>query len=119
MAVLLSMDAASQAQRPWELLGEAEVNGQVDHDVIEVKNAGTFRTIQIRVKGGVLNFLRVTVHFTTGKDREVEMVAIIPDGGQTRAIDLPGNKRKIRTVESWYAKAGWSKGPALALFGQR
>jgi hypothetical protein len=45
----------------------------------------------------------------------------IPQGGESRAIDLKGvGKRKLRTVEFWYESKGFLTGKAdVTLFGQR
>ena len=68
---------------------------------------GGFRAIQLRVLNGPVRFLRVVVHYGNGADQELSLRALIPAGGTTRAIDLPGDRRIIRSVEFWYSKANW------------
>ncbi len=123
-ALLFGLSTASQAQGPGggrlEVLGDSHVDGAVDHDKIQVgRYDGAFRAIQIRVEGGAVRFQRVIVHFGNGGDMRVQMRSVIPDGGQTRIIDLPGDRRLIKSVEFWYAKASWNRRPTVTLLGLR
>jgi hypothetical protein len=42
------------------------------------------------------------VHFGNGSDQRIELRNTIPAGGESRAIDLEGQDRVIRSVEFWY-----------------
>ena len=122
LLLLIGLSVAAQAQRPrWEYLGEANVDGAVDHDNIAVTGArGEFRAIQIRVEKGPIEFDRVVVHYGNGVSEPVPVHAVIPAGGQTRAIDLPGQRRIIERVEFWYARANLrSRRPRVRLWGMR
>jgi hypothetical protein len=128
--LLITLSIASAAQRRdderrrgnegrWELLGRATVNGRADHDRIFVSNRGSFRQIQLGVKGGTIEFQRVVVHFDNGEDHQLEIRDRIPDKGKTRVIDLPGDRRRIRSVEFWYSKETWRSRPIVNVWGQR
>jgi len=91
-----------------EFLGEAHVDGAVDHDNIRVTGArGEFRAIQIRVDNAPVDFDRVVVHFGDGQSVPVQLKYRINPGRETRVIDLPGNRRIIQSVEFWYLRAHW------------
>jgi hypothetical protein len=101
-------------------LGDAHVDGRVDHDSIHVgRSDGKFRAIQLRVSGGAIEFERVVVHYGNGSTEELAIRSTIPDGGSTRLIDLPGDRRVIQSVELWYSKASWSHHPKVTLYGAR
>ncbi len=118
--VLASVTPAAYAQRGWERLGTAHVDGNRDHDNITVgARDGRFRAIQLRVRGGAVEFERVVVHYGNGEPEEVVVRERIPDGGTTRAIDLRGDRRVIRSVELWYGRAGWRRRPEVRLYGRR
>jgi hypothetical protein len=123
--VLLSLSIVSGAQRRdrdedrWEQLGRATVNGRVDHDRIFVNSRASFRALQLGVKGGTIEFQRVVVHFENGADHELPVPDRIQAGGKTRVIDLPGDRRRIRSVEFWYAKETWRSRPFVNLWGRR
>jgi len=104
----------------WEYLGQANVDGRRDHDLIRVNARGAFRAIQLQVQGGEIEFQRVVVHFENGADTEVPVRDRIQAGGRTRSIDLPGDQRRIRSVEIWYSKDNWGRRrPSLRVYGQR
>lgn len=105
-------------QERWEYLGQSNVDGKRDHDNIRVKARGYFQALQLRVQGGEIEFQRVVVHFENGADSEVEIRDRIRAGGQTRAIDLPGDNRRIDSVEVWYGRGNWGRSrPNLRLYG--
>src|SRR5262245_2542604 len=120
LLLLFTLSLTSYAQRGrWEHLGQAHVDGKEDHDKIHVKNGGSFTALQLGIKGGAIDFERVVVHFDNGGDMELSIRDRIAEGGKTRVIDLPGNRRKIKSVEFWYARAGWRARPTVNLWGRR
>jgi len=101
-------------------LGDAHVDGRTDHDSIKVgRSAGGFRAIQLRVSGGAVNFDRVIVRYGNGTQDEIQVRNRIPDGGRTRIIDLPGDRRIITSLDLWYGKDKWSRRPKVTLYGVR
>ena len=129
--LLLALSIVSDAQRRrdderrrgdedrWEQLGRSHVDGRVDHDKIIVNRRESFRALQLGVKGGAIDFQRVVVHFDNGADHELDIRDRIPDRGKTRVIDLPGDRRRIRSVEFWYSKERWRSRPFVNLWGRR
>jgi hypothetical protein len=117
----LAFSAALHAQEGrWDYLGDAHVDGAQDHDSIHVgKHDGRFRAIQLRVSGGAIYFERVVVHFGDHTQEELIIRDKIPSGGSTRAIDLPGDRRVIESVELWYGKDRWEHRPKVSLYGIR
>ncbi|MGH9546599.1 MAG: hypothetical protein ACRD23_15435 [Terriglobales bacterium] len=96
------------------------MDGSVDHDSIRVgRSDGTFRAIQLRISGGAINFERVIVRYGNGTQQEIPIRARIPNGGHTRAIDLPGDRRIIQSVDLWYGKDRWTSRPKVTLYGMR
>jgi hypothetical protein len=119
LAFVLAFSTSLYAQR-WDYLGDAHVDGGQDHDSIHVgSHEGRFRAIQLRVSGGAVYFERVIVHFNNGSHEELIIRDHIPSGGATRAIDLPGERRVIESVELWYGKDRWEHRPKVSLFGIR
>jgi hypothetical protein len=84
-----------------------------------VTNRGSFRGLQFGVKGGAIEFQRVVVHFENGGDSDLPMRERIEDRGRTRVIDLPGDRRRIRSIEFWYSKEGWRSRPMVNVWGRR
>ncbi len=94
------------AQKDWQMLGEQEVNGQNDFDVISVgAKEGKFKQITLAVVDGAMNLDAMTVHFKNGKDLEIQGAVTFDEGSWTQVIDLPGNKRGITKITLRYSKA--------------
>ncbi len=118
LTLMTNAQRRNNNQERWEYLGQSNVDGTRDHDNIRVNARGAFQAIQLRVQGGEIEFQRVVVHFENGADSEVELRDRIRAGGQTRAIDLPGDDRRIQSVEVWYGRGNWGRSrPNLRLYG--
>jgi len=102
-AVMVSVATSASAQRGWTMLGQRAVTDRADHDVIAVTSErGTFKQIKLSVQRASVDFRRVVVHFGNGDKQELEMKNTIRAGGETRAIDIDGTDRVIKSVEFWY-----------------
>jgi len=87
----------------WEKLGSRKVKHGVDRDVIHVgSKEGTFTAIKFTVKKAGIHFMDMKVHFMNGDVIDVKIRKLIPRGGETRIIDLPGKNRMIEKVVFWY-----------------
>ena len=115
--LVLALCTSVYAQRGrWTYLGDSHVDGAQDHDSIKVgRSAGTYRAIQLRIRGGAINFERVIVRYGNGSQEEIPIRARIPDGGQTRVIDLPGERRIIRSLRPLVRKGQLEKAPQSEL----
>jgi hypothetical protein len=105
LALVIIMGCAGRAHgmTGWDLLGTRQVTDRLDHDVIVVGGGrGDYRRIKIAVQRAPIDFHRVVVHFGNGGQQRVELRNTIAAGGETRAIDLDGADRVIRSVEFWY-----------------
>ena len=121
LVFVLALCTSLHARRErWEYLGNSHVDGSQDHDSIKVgRSAGTYRAIQLRISGGASDFERVIVRYGNGTPVEIAIRSRIPDGGQTRVIDLPGERRIIQSLDLWYGRDKWSRRPKLSLYGLR
>jgi hypothetical protein len=121
LCLIVASSTSLYAQRAHMVhLGDASVDGARDRDTINVgRRAGAFRAIQLRVHGGAVNFDRVIVRYGNGAQEELQIRSTIPSGGQTRIIDLPGERRIIQSIDFWYGKANWLRRPRVSLYGVR
>jgi hypothetical protein len=112
--------AARGYGRGWTLLGERRVTDKLDHDTIAVTaTRGDFHRLQLRVLERPVQFHKVVVHFGNGESQELELREVIRAGGRSRAIDLSGGDRVIRTIDLWYdAQSVAGKGALVRVFGQ-
>lgn len=118
----LTLAAMAQPRHERVLLGEAHVDGGIDHDRIVVTAArGEYRAIQFRVENAAIDFDRVVVHFGNGSSERIALRRRIPAGQETRIIDLPGARRVIESIEFWYGRGKWEnpRRPRVVVFGFR
>ena len=103
VALMFYMAPAAHPQ-PWIFLGQAHVDGQHDHDNIEVgKTAGRYRFLQVRVHNAPIEFDRIVVHYGNGEPEVLQVRDLIRAGGHSRAIALQGD-RFVKSFELWYGK---------------
>lgn len=118
LLIVIGLGGSALAQHGrWQFLGSSHVDGNSDHDKINVNNGQTCRAIQLRVSGSAIQFDKVVVRYGNGTQQELALHNKIPAGGQSRSIDLPGAQRAIDRVELWYEKASWGSKPEVQLYG--
>jgi hypothetical protein len=113
---------AGQAQAAtWVLLGRRQVNGGLDFDQINVgRAAGVFDRIRLKVTGNDLMIYDLDVRYGNGANDDIPVRLLIPQGGQTRDIDLRANNRFIRHVRFTYGKFANGRGATFVeLWGRR
>ncbi len=118
--VVLALPETAEAAQ-WVKLGTSRVNGAVDVDRIQVgQGAGMFRSLRVRVRGNALRLFDLSVRYGNGKEDHIPVRALIPQGGQTRVLDLAGGNRFIRYVQFTYGRIPNGQGPTFVdLFGRR
>ena len=128
MALVSPVHAQQVVQPPpakaghWVLLGRTQANHTADHDGIVISGPfDNFRRIQFRVTDAPLNIQRMVVTYGNGKPDQIELRQNIPQGGQSRVIDLRGvGTRHIRRIDFWYSTKGFLKGRAdVTVFGMK
>ena len=87
----------------WTKLGERWVDGVRDRDVIPVgARDGTFRRIMIVVEHSALEMYDVMIHFSDGSHFSPPTRLVFSPNTRSQIVDLPGNRRAIRSVEFKY-----------------
>lgn len=119
LIVVLAVAAAPHSVKGWVLLGQRTVSDRADHDIIAVTGArGHFKQIKLTVQRASVDFHRVVVHYGNGDDQRLELRNTIPAGGETRAIDLEGGERVLKSVEFWYDANTRGRRALVRLWGQ-
>lgn len=109
-----TVTTVAETSRPWELLGVKKVNYGLDRDEIDVTaQEGFFTGLKIKVKRSPINMHKLAVHFGNGEVQEIELRENFRAGGESRILDLPGNKRVIRKVVIWYDTKNLARGKGL------
>lgn len=120
-ATALFATESQAGHEAWVYLGRRKVNGFNDFDRIPVgRGEGRFRKIRLLVKGNDLFINDLDVRFGNGENQDIRVRSFIPQGGQTRAIDLAGGRRFIQNVRFHYGKPRNGRGATFVeLWGRR
>jgi hypothetical protein len=105
----------------WRFLGSVKAGHSGDHDEIIVSGPyDSYRRLKIKVTNSPLNMQKMAVVYFDGAPENIQIKDNIPEGGESRAIDLKGGKRKIRSVQFWFETKGFLNGKAeVTLFGEK
>jgi hypothetical protein len=117
---LLFTGLSFAAQSRWELLGRQEVDFKRDHDRINVgRHEGRFRQLRIRVQGGSIEMNRMVVTFTNGETFSPQLRRRFEEGSDSHVIDLPGDRRTIKSIDFNYHSSNRREGKAtVAVYGR-
>jgi hypothetical protein len=90
--------------RGWTLLGEQTISGRIDRDRIVVGRAeGSFTKLMLVGQDSDFELLDFEVTFANGERwRPARLAHYFREGQRTRAIDLPGARRKIAHINLRY-----------------
>jgi len=87
----------------WIRLGCKDVRFVIDRDTVRVGRAeGRFSAIRLKVRRAPVEVLNLRVTFGNGTRMDVPVRELVPPGGTSRIIDLPGNNRGIDRIEMIY-----------------
>jgi hypothetical protein len=87
----------------WVKLGERDVNGNVDKDVITVgAYDGKFAKLTLLVDKSDLELLDFEIVFGNGEKHNPNVKHYFKEGARTRVLDLPGDERIIKTINLKY-----------------
>ncbi len=105
--------APTAAQARWEQLGCKKVGFLVDKDVIHVgRGEGRFRSIRLLVSGNKVHMMDLKVIYANGQPDDIPVRDEIRAGGQTKPLDLKGERRAIKEIEMVYRSQPSFKGEA-------
>jgi len=104
----------------WKKLGERTVNGKLDKDTIVVgADDGFFTAIQVKVENSSLDMRDIKVNFGNGSSFSPDTRVRFDANTKSRVIDLPGEKRIIKSVEFKYSNVPGGGNARVELWGRR
>lgn len=112
--------SASAQVGNWEKLGQQKVNFKSERDVIKCSSSKTYSALKIKVEEAPVEFESVQVRYANGSTQDIELRNVIRAGGESRVINLTGNKRAIKEIVFRYKTQKVSKGKAqVEVWGRR
>jgi hypothetical protein len=113
ISLSLSLAGLAQAANQWQLLGRQEVNFRGDHDRIDVgRREGRFKELQLRVNGAPMEMQKMVVTFGNDETFTPTVRHRFDANSKTRTIDLPGDRRTIKSIDFDYASIDRRQGRA-------
>jgi hypothetical protein len=103
----------SRDREGWELLGKGEADFKKDRDRIDIgRREGTFRALRLVVRGAPLEMSDMVVTFGDGQTFSPKIKQNFDERTTSREIDLPGDRRAIRSVDFTYRSPDRGEGRA-------
>ena len=119
-AIVVLGGTPTGAQARWERLGCQKVGFLADKDVIRVgRDEGRFKSIRLQVSGNKVYMNDLKVVYSNGEPDDIPVRSEIRAGGQTRALDLRGERRAIKAIEMKYRSQPSFKGQATVCVDAR
>jgi hypothetical protein len=114
------LSAAEESRGPWELLGRQEADFRKDHDRIDVgRHEGRFKQLQIRVDEAPVEIRNMVITFNDGKTFKPSLRHRFDERSKSHVIDLPGNRRVIKSIDFDYRSTNRREGKAIvAVYGR-
>jgi hypothetical protein len=104
----------------WVRIGASHVDGAKDHDTLTVgADNGSFSAVQLRVKDSDIVLADMKITFGDDKTFEPNLRLVFNENTRSRIIDLPGDKRVIKTVDYTYGNLPGGGAADVVLFGLR
>lgn len=101
----------------WELIGTRQVNFRTERDTVFAHGHERYRQIMVCAYRRPVRLYDLDVRFGNGMRQDVPVRAVLDAGQCTRAIDLFGRHRDIRSVSFIYRSLGrgwgYHHGPAV------
>jgi hypothetical protein len=120
LLVAAPLGAAQESRGRWELLGRQEADFRNDHDRIDVgRQEGRFKQLQIRVDEGPVEIRNLVVTFNDGRTFKPNLRHRFDERSKSQVIDLPGNRRVIKSIDFDYRSTSRREGKAIvAVYGR-
>jgi hypothetical protein len=94
-----SSSPRSRESGDWTLIGQRNIDFSREHETIDIASDRHFRTLRVEVKGGPLHVSDMLVTFGDGSTFSPQLRSDFTEGSGSRAIDLPGEARRIERIE--------------------
>lgn len=110
---------AAQDRGRWETLGRAQADFKRDHDRVDVRHDKKFRQLDIRVEGAPVEIHRMVVTFANGEKFEPKIKKRFDESSRSHTIDLPGDRRTIKSIDFDYSSPNRREGKAtVEIYGR-
>lgn len=90
----------------WSMIGQKSVKRVSEYDDFTPPGSGIYSALKLKILNSRVQFDRIVIEFETGRNMDIPLNVVIPENGESRIIDLPGERRKIRRIRFKYNTKG-------------
>jgi hypothetical protein len=90
----------------WQLVGEKQVDRVKEWDDFYPKGNGIYSAFKLKILNSRVKFDKMVIVYDNGRRQEVSLRSEIPQNGESRVVDVEGERRKIRKISFKYSTAG-------------
>lgn len=122
LSFFLSPEHAGAKQSwAWILLGQREINYDLNEDFIDLgARSGFYRRLQLKVANGNLLIDRLELRYRNGMTEEIELRHHFRPGDDVLVINLQGQRRILDHITVFYETDGYpADRTMLYIFGNR
>jgi hypothetical protein len=101
-SVAMIATTAFDARSRWDKLGERQVAGPADRDVIAIARRERYARIKLVVEHSAVELDELVIVFGNGETFSPGTRLVFGEGTTSREIDLPGGLRHIARIELRY-----------------
>jgi hypothetical protein len=83
----------------WTLIAQRSIDFSSDRESIDVGSDRRFHALRFAVKGAPVEVGNMVVTFRDGSTFSPQMRSTFEEGSESRAIDLPGEARRIERID--------------------
>ena len=94
-----SSQSRDRGSGDWTLIAQRSVDFSSDRESIEVGSDRRFHALRVAVKGAPVEVGNMVVTFRDGTSFSPQMRSTFEEGTESRAIDLPGEARRIQRID--------------------
>jgi hypothetical protein len=109
LALGLAVIMAAGPAAAWDLIGTRDVRDRTERDTIVVEGHRQYERIRLCVYRNPVRFIDIDMRFQNGGHQDVQVRQRVNPGECTRAIDLNGDDRDIRSVSMLYEETSFRR----------
>ncbi len=83
----------------WTAIAERSIDFSRERETIDIRSDRRFRTLRVEVKGGPVHVSNMVITFGDGSTFSPQLRSDFAEGTESRAIDLPGEGRRIQRID--------------------
>ncbi len=94
------------SQGKWVLIARTQTRLNLDQDMVVINGQNVFRAIKFRVTHNPIEIYDLDVVFENGEHQDIPVKNVFQPSTESRVLDLPGNKRRIKSIIIKYRSGG-------------